>query len=160
LSESFRFERREEKMTPKSRIFDPNSGGIKIPPAVQADVDKRIRTVADREFKGDYTRLDIRFRNQFCYIDAYTEPVLTESWPPADWAETREECAERLRNSPFHLCRLRYFGNHPKNVRSVALEQTLEFFLLVGNKPAVVRRVAELTGAGLRMARDFVDGLQ
>src|SRR3972149_6469858 len=45
------------------------------------------------------------------YIDAYTEPVLTDGWPPADWDETREEYAERLRNTPAHLCRLRYFGN-------------------------------------------------
>jgi ribosomal protein L7/L12 len=36
----------------------------------------------------------------------------------------------------------------------------LKFFLLVGNKPAAVKRVAELTGAGLRMSKDYVDGLQ
>ena len=36
----------------------------------------------------------------------------------------------------------------------------LKFFLLVGNKPAAVKRVAELTGAGLRMSKDFVDSLQ
>ena len=36
----------------------------------------------------------------------------------------------------------------------------LKFFLLVGNKPAAVKRVAELTDAGLRMSKDFVDGLQ
>ena len=36
----------------------------------------------------------------------------------------------------------------------------LKFFLLVGNKPAAVKRVAELTGAGLRMSKDFVDGLE
>jgi len=36
----------------------------------------------------------------------------------------------------------------------------LKFFLLVGNKPAAVKRVAELTGAGLRVSKDFVDGLQ
>ena len=34
-----------------------------------------------------------------------------KGWPPADWSETREEYAERLRNTPTHLCRLRYFGN-------------------------------------------------
>ena len=32
-------------------------------------------------------------------------------WPPDDWSESREEYAERLRNTPTHLCRLRYFGN-------------------------------------------------
>ena len=36
----------------------------------------------------------------------------------------------------------------------------LKFFLLVGNKPVAVKRVAELTGAGLRMSKDYVDGLQ
>ena len=36
----------------------------------------------------------------------------------------------------------------------------LKFFLLVGNKPAAVKRVAELTGAGLRMSKDYVDGFQ
>ena len=36
----------------------------------------------------------------------------------------------------------------------------LKFFLLVGNKPAAVKRVLELTGAGLRMSKDYVDNLQ
>ncbi len=36
----------------------------------------------------------------------------------------------------------------------------LKFFLLVGNKPAAVKRVAELTGAGLRASKDFVDGVE
>jgi len=36
----------------------------------------------------------------------------------------------------------------------------LKFFLLVGNKPAAVKRVVELTGAGLRKSKDYVDGLK
>ncbi|NCP15634.1 hypothetical protein GW866_01120 [bacterium] len=92
-------------------VFDPDSGGKKIPAAVQADVIKRINKVAEENFKGQYTRLDIRFRGQFCYIDAYIEPVESEGWPPADWPETREEFLERLRKTPTHLCRLRYFGD-------------------------------------------------
>lgn len=36
----------------------------------------------------------------------------------------------------------------------------LKFFLLVGNKPAAVKRVCELTGVGLRVSKDFVDALQ
>lgn len=100
-------------MTPRGGTwgFDPDSGGKKIPASIQADVIKRINQTAEQHFKGHYTRLEIRFRGQFCYLDAYTEPVLTENWPPADWPETREEYAERLRNAPTHLCRLRYFGN-------------------------------------------------
>jgi hypothetical protein len=97
-------------MTPKQWRFDPSSGGQKIPPSVQADVKKRIHAIAEKEFKGKYARLEIRFRNQFCYIDAYTEPVLSLGWPPVDGPETREEYARRLRETPVHLCRLRYFG--------------------------------------------------
>jgi ribosomal protein L7/L12 len=36
----------------------------------------------------------------------------------------------------------------------------LKFFLVVGNKPAAVKRVCELAGVGLRMSKDFVDSLQ
>lgn len=36
----------------------------------------------------------------------------------------------------------------------------LKYFLLVGNKPAAVKRVSELTGAGLRVSKDYVDGLK
>jgi hypothetical protein len=91
--------------------FAPNSGGKKIPDNVKRDITTRINKIAEEDFKGRYTRLDIRFRAQFCYIDAYTEPVVQGGWPPADWPETREVYIERLRNTPIHLCRLRYFGN-------------------------------------------------
>ena len=97
-------------MSPRQWGLDPNSGGIKIPPKVTVDVEKRILALAEKEFIGKYTRIDIRFRNQFCYMDAYTEPVLTEGWPTKDWPESREEYQERMRNTPVHLCRLRYFG--------------------------------------------------
>lgn len=36
----------------------------------------------------------------------------------------------------------------------------LKFFWLVDNKPAAVKRVAELTGAGLRVSKDYVDNLK
>jgi hypothetical protein len=98
-------------MPQKQWVFDPNSGGIKISPTIQTDIVKRIQAVAEKAFQGKYTRLNILFKNQFCYIDAYTEPALTDGWPPADWHETREEYVERLREIPTHLCRLRYFGS-------------------------------------------------
>jgi hypothetical protein len=95
----------------KQWVFAPDTGGVKIPESVKRDVQKRLEAVAARRFKGKYTRLDIRFRAQFCYIDAYQEPPKpTKDWPPKDWPETREEYVERLRNTPTHLCRLRYFG--------------------------------------------------
>lgn len=100
-------------MTPRGGywVYDPGSGGTKIPPKAQADVTKRINQVAEEHYKGRYIRLDIRFKSQFCYIDAFTEPYLAEDWPPPGWDETREEALERMRNTPLHLCRLRYFGD-------------------------------------------------
>ena len=95
----------------KQWVFDPDSGGKKIPESVKGDIEQRISRVAEEHFKGKYTRLDIRFRGQFCYIDAFCEPQVDENWPPNDWPETREEYIERLRKTPIHLCRLRYFGN-------------------------------------------------
>ena len=92
-------------------VFDPGSGGRKIPEPVQRRTEERIRRHAEHHFAGRYTRLDIRFRAQFCYIDAYQEPEDRPGWPPPDWPETREQVLERLRNTPIHLCRLRYFGD-------------------------------------------------
>ena len=97
-------------MSPKQWVFDPGSGGVKIPDAVKRRTEQRIRTYAESHFAGKYTRLDIRFRSQFCYIDAYAEPELRQGWPPDDWPETRDEYIDRMRNTPIHLCRLRYFG--------------------------------------------------
>jgi len=95
-------------------VFDPDSGGKKIPPHVQERTEARIRRYAEKHHAGRYTRLDIHFRGQFCYIDAYTEPSLPEGWPPKDFGETRAEMIERLRNTPTHLCRLRYFGDEER----------------------------------------------
>jgi len=72
-------------------VFDPDSGGKKIPENVKTGVSRRIEQVAEKRFKGKYTRLDIRFRAQFCYIDVYQEPPEpAQDWSPA-WSETREE---------------------------------------------------------------------
>lgn len=50
-------------MTSNKRwFFDPDSGGKKIPDQIKHDVEKRINNVAEKHFKGKYTRLDIRFK--------------------------------------------------------------------------------------------------
>src|SRR5688500_4921960 len=97
-------------MPQKQWMFSPDSGGVKIPERKKAEVQQRIERFAAEHYVGKYTRLDIRFRGQFCYIDAYTEPEVDDNWPPPDCPETREEYVERLRKTPTHLCRLRYFG--------------------------------------------------
>ena len=98
-------------MARKQWVYDPGSGGVKIPERKKHEVKQRIEQFAAENYAGKYTRLEIRFRGKFCYIDAYTEPFVAEGWPPDDWPETREEMIERLRNTPTHLCRLRYFGD-------------------------------------------------
>jgi len=93
-------------------VFNPNSGGKPIPELVQWRTDARLRRYAEKHYAGRYSRLEIRFRSQFCYIDAYKEPAEPgPNWPPANWRETREEYMERLRNAPIRLCRLRYSGD-------------------------------------------------
>lgn len=96
-------------------VFDPGRGGKRIPQAVQRRTEERIRSCAEQRFAGRSTRLDIRFRGRFCYVDAYTEPEPPgPDWPPAGWPESRQEYLDRLRNTPLHLCRLRYFGNEER----------------------------------------------
>lgn len=99
----------------KQWVSDPDSGGVKIKEAVKSRTEKRIQAYAETHFAGRYTRLEVRFRGQFCYVDAYTEPEpLGPNWPPPDWPESREEHLERLRNTPTHLFRLRYFGDEER----------------------------------------------
>jgi len=95
--------------------FNPDAGGVKIPDSVKPRVEARLRRYAEEHFAGRYTRLDIRFRGQFCYVDAYAEPEPpAPGWPPPGWHETRDEMMERLRSSPTHLCRLRYFRDEER----------------------------------------------
>jgi len=95
----------------KQWVYDPHSGGVKIPDPVRERTRRRILAYTEEHYAGQYTRLEVRFRGQFCYMDAYTEPNVAPGWPPPDFPETREELIERLRNTPLHLCRLRYFGD-------------------------------------------------
>lgn len=88
---------------------------MKIGESVKKYTEERIKQYAELHFAGRYTRLDIRFSSHFCYVDAYTEPEPPgPNWPPSDWPESREEYLERLRKTPYHLFRLRYFGDKMK----------------------------------------------
>lgn len=92
-------------------VRNPDAGGVKINDAVQYRTKKRILTHAEQFFRDKYNRLEIRFRGQFCYVDAIIEPTVPQDWPPPDWRESREAYIARLRNTPTHLFRLRYFGD-------------------------------------------------
>lgn len=98
-------------MARKIWVYDPQSGGEKIPDAIKPRIRQRILDHAERHYAGKYNRIDVRFRGHFCYIDAYTEPYVPKDYDPALFEESREEHIERLRNIPTHLCRLRYFGD-------------------------------------------------
>jgi hypothetical protein len=91
-------------------VFDPHSGGVKIPESLKEPTRRRILAHAEKQYAGRYARLDIRFKGALCYIDAYVEPN-TRGRPWTVTGETREQFVERLRNTPTHLCRLRHFGN-------------------------------------------------
>lgn len=89
----------------------PHIGGKPVPAAVQLDTKQRILEHAAKFYAGRYTRIDVRFRGVFCYIDAYCEPD-----PPTQglldvFGETEEQYYKRLRAVPIHLCRMRYFGD-------------------------------------------------
>jgi hypothetical protein len=92
-------------------VRDPHAGGVKILPRVQERTKQRILSYAETHYAGKYTRLAFRFRGPFCYIDAYTEPSAPADFPPPGFPETREAYLARVRSTPIHLCRLRYFGN-------------------------------------------------
>ena len=63
-------------MVGKTWVYDPHSGGIKIPDKVKVGIRQRILKHAEAHYAGKYLRIEVRFRSQFCYIDAYTEPHL------------------------------------------------------------------------------------
>ncbi len=93
---------------------DPHSGGVKIPEKVKQSTTQRILAYAEKHYAGKYTRIDVRFKSYFCYIDAYTEPDVPENFDPSRFGITRSEYRERLANNPTHLCRLRYKGNEER----------------------------------------------
>ena len=93
-------------------VYDPHSGGIKIPARLKEPITQRILAYAEAHYAGKYNRIDARFRDKFCYIDAYIEPyVPEENFNEELYGCTREERIEFLRTVPTHLCRLRYGGD-------------------------------------------------
>jgi hypothetical protein len=97
-----------------SWVYDPHSGGCKIPERVKERTRQRILAYAEKHYAGKYTRIDVRFKAQFCYIDAYKEPFVPEDFDEKLFGQKREERIEYLRNLPIHLCRLRYKGDEER----------------------------------------------
>jgi hypothetical protein len=66
-----------------------HTGAKSIPTALQESTRRRVVDYAAKHCAGKFTRIDVRFRGAYCYIDGYTDQG----------------------DPPIHLCRLRYFGN-------------------------------------------------
>ena len=101
-------------MPRKIWVYDPQSGGVKIPDRLKPWIRQRILEHAEKHYAGKYNRIDVRFRTHFCYVDAYTEPYVPEDYDDKLYGESRVERIEQLRNTPTHLCRLRYFGDEDR----------------------------------------------
>jgi len=57
-------------MTKYAWVYDPHSGGSTIPPTIQEETRKRILSHAKKMGLLNRCQLEIRFKSQFCYIDA------------------------------------------------------------------------------------------
>ena len=86
-------------------VYAPHSGGVKIPEKTKGITENKILDYAKEHYAGTFIRLGIRFRNQFCYIDAYLEPHT-----PDDLSDSEKRDIEKRRNTPMKLCRLRHFS--------------------------------------------------
>src|SRR5262249_36631050 len=53
---------------------DPHSGGVRIPEVLQQDTTRRLLAHARKKYAGKFLRLEVRYRAQYCYVDAYKEP--------------------------------------------------------------------------------------
>lgn len=68
-------------------VYDPHSGGVKIPPKLYEEICKQVESFARAHTWYPKIQLKVRFKSQLCYID------------------TVEEGDNRC----FPLCRLRHF---------------------------------------------------
>jgi hypothetical protein len=102
-------------MSRKMWVYDPQSGGKKIPDSVKDRIRHRVLAYAEKHYAGKYNKIEVWFRGAFCYIDAYTEPFDDPDYDPKHFGgKSREDRLAELREFPTHLCRLRYFGNEDK----------------------------------------------
>lgn len=56
-----------------SWVYDPHSGGMKIPTRLKEPIKQRILAYAAEHYAGKYNRIDVRFRDKFCYIDGFIQ---------------------------------------------------------------------------------------
>jgi hypothetical protein len=102
-------------MPRKVWVYDPQSGGTKIPDSIKPRIRQRIIMHASKHYAGKYNRIEVWFRGKFCYVDAYTEPFIASDYDPKLFGgKSREQRIAELRDIPTHLCRLRFFGDEDR----------------------------------------------
>ena len=101
---------KESSIMRKVWMRDPHAGGTKVSPLLQKTVEQRIKSYAEQMYAGKFLRLDVRFRGQFCYIDAFSEPYVYEPHNE-ELLGPKDEYIERMRTTPTHLVRLRFLGD-------------------------------------------------
>ena len=94
-------------------VYSPHAGGKSAPPGVKARTERRILDYATKHYPRKVHSNRVRFRGALCYIDVYSEPDMPRGSAPPP-GETRDQWIDRLRNTPMHLCRIRYFGNEDR----------------------------------------------
>jgi len=90
-------------------------------------------------------------RGALCYIDAYTQPDLPRGCSPPP-GETLDGWKERLRNTPTHLCRIRYFGNEDRwsfAFYTYSHEEYQPSFLITGKDHGTPEEAFETSAVGL-----------
>jgi len=73
----------------KRWCFDPQGGGVRIPPNIQSIISAQANAYAEKQAWPPKFKLKIRYKNQFCYLDASEEG-----------------------GAPLPIGRLRYFGEN------------------------------------------------
>ena len=98
--------------TTRSRVwvFDPRSGGVKIPERTKLAAAARLQAHFAKLGFSKYYRLDVRFRGALCYLDAYNlEPnIVTVNYWVSQGMDI-EAAKARFLEIPTKLGRLRHF---------------------------------------------------
>jgi hypothetical protein len=98
----------------RSWVRDPGSGGMDIPAQAQARIRKRILDYANAEYAGRFESIDVRFKGKFCYIDAYLDAPEPYHALLDATGETVEQYLQRMKTTPTHMVRLRYYGDEER----------------------------------------------
>ncbi len=92
-------------------VYDPHSGGIKIPETTKRAVEARLQAHFAKLGFSKHYRLDVRFRGALCYLDAYAlapDMAMVNGW--VSQGMDVEEAKARYLEIPTKLGRLRHFA--------------------------------------------------